>query len=460
MGASGTTQSVTQQNIDPALRDRHLGLFDDAQNFIQQQPFQPFPGQQVAGLQPLQLAAQSLLSQGLLGQNFGFQSPDQMTFDPRNPIPFTRQGIPGPIGGTGGSGGSQDPGGGDSGNNGDLGNENNDPDVDGPLRMQIANAQAGPNFIPGGGPIRGGDPLTPNSTAGPIIGGGDIITRPANPFDPTIGGTTTPGGDVLGNSTFGSTPGSDQRGLASQIAGQAGMFQPGQVGGFGFSSQDLQRLQNPFTDQVIDQNNQDILRSADILRERTTGSAGASTFGGDRQAIQEAEQDRNTLDTMARQSAQLRSQGFDRAANLVGQEQGFGLSSALANQQAGLQGAGVNLGAANALNNFGQTEFGNLLGGASALNQFGTQNQGTAQDMINAQMNTFNDLRNAPLRDIGLLQSLLTGMPVGMNTTQSTPTNRGAGIGGGALTGAGIGAAFGPLGAGLGGLGGGLLGLL
>lgn len=441
MGASGTTQSVTQQNIDPALRDRHLSLFDDAQNYVNQQPFQPFPGQQVAGLQPLQLAAQSLLSQGLLGQNFGFQSPDQIQFDPRDPLSFTPSGRP-PIGGGGVGGGG--------------GNSDNPTDTDGgTIDDTTANNDPAVDDVTGGRV----------SFVGPTVGGIDPITRPAGPPlpPPGIDGTVTPGGTIAGDVSglFPGAPGVQQNEVAGQIAGQVGMFQPQQVGGFGFSSQDIARLQNPFQQQVIDQNQQDVLRAADIMRERTTGSAGASTFGGDRQAIQEAEQDRNTLDTLARQSAQLRSAGFDRAANLVGQEQQFGLSSSLANQQAGLQGAGVNLAGANALNNFGQTQFGNLLSGASALNQFGTQNQGTAQDMINAQMNTFNDLRNAPLRDIGLLQSLLTGMPVGMNTTQMTPNNRGAGFGGGALTGAGIGATVGgPLGAGLGALGGGLLGLL
>ncbi len=435
MGASGTTQSVTQQNIDPAIRDRHLSLFDDARDFINRTPVQNFPGQMVAGQQPLQQAAQSLLSQALLGQNLGFQSPEQ--FGPFTRDQFTFSGRtfdPPPLPPTGGGGGGGD-------NDGGIPpGEDFDPEVDDrPVAVSgLANFQ---------GPLQRGD----------------TITSPV-PFDPTItgtgagtGGGTAPSGDFTLSP---GAPGTQETQMASQIASQLGQFLPGQVGGFGFSGQDIARLQNPFQQQVIDQNTNDILRSADILRERTTGSAGASTFGGDRQAIQEAEQDRNTLDTIARQSAQLRSAGFDRAANLVGQEQQFGLSSALANQQAGLQAGGLNLGAANALNNFGQAGFNNLLSGASALNQFGTQNQGTAQDIINAEIGQFNDVRNAPLRDIGLLQSLLTGVPVGFNQSQVTPNNRGAGFAGGALTGAGVGAGFGPLGAGLGALGGGLLGLL
>lgn len=442
MGASGTTQSVTQQNIDPAIRSRHLSLFDDAQDFINQTPFQPFPGQAVAGQQPFQQAAQALLSQGLLGQTLGFQAPQQFG-------PFTRDGFtfsePGnfdpPIAPP-----PRDPGGptDDTDENDDLGNENNDPDV-------------GPGG-PGNRPIN----FTMASVAAPNIPGGDTITRPADPFDPTITGTGQGGvGSTVGNFAFNPmAPGAAETQAASGIAGQVGMFQPQQVGGFGFSGSRINELSNPFQQQVIDQNTNDILRAADIMRERTTGSAGASTFGGDRQAIAEAEQDRNTLDTIARQSAQLRSQGFDRAAGLVGQEQQLGQRSALANQQAGLQGGGLNLAGANALNQFGQTGFNNLLSGASALNQFGTQNQANAQDIINAEMNQFNDARNSPLRDIGLLQSLLTGVPVGFNQTQSNPNNRGAGFAGGALTGAGIGAGFGPIGAGIGAFGGGLLGLL
>ena len=437
MGASGTTQSVTQQNIDPELRNRHLGLFDDAQNFINSSPPQLFPGQQVAGMQPLQQAAQALLSQGLLGQNVGFQMPDSAgpftanNFTVSDPRSFpSLPGNPGTGGGTG-----------DTDTHDDLGNEGFDPDVtDRPV-----NVLGREGFV--------------NSTAGPNIPGGDILTRG---FDPTVTGGGTPGGMQAGDfGPFAGGPGAAQNQAASQIAGQVGQFQPQQIGGFGFSGSDLERLQNPFQQQVIDQNRDDILRSADILREQTTGSAGAGTFGGDRQAIQESEQNRNTLDTIARQSAQLRSAGFDRAAGLVGQEQQFGLQSGLANQQAGLQAGGLNLAGANSLNNFGQSQFNNLLGGASALNQFGTQNQNQAQNFINSEIGQFDELRNAPLRDIGLLQSLLTGMPVGTNQVQTTPNNRGAGFAGGALSGAGIGAGLGgPLGAGIGGGLGGLLGLL
>lgn len=436
MGSSGTTQSVSTQQIDPDLQRRHLGLFDDAQQFINQTPFQPFPGQTVAGPQPFQLAAQSLLSQGLLGQGLGFVAPQSFGPFNRDQFQFTTSPTFVPGGGTGGditSPGTP----GDSGDGDPPGDENFDPEVDGPLRM--ANLA---------------QPPVPRDVSDTQI--------PTNfPFDPTIGGGGNPGGMQVGNFNLSANaPGAAQNAAAANIASGLGGFMPQQVGQFGFTGDRLAQLQNPFTNQVVDQSLNDLARADAMLRERNIESAGTGTFGGDRQAVRENLQDESFLREAGRLSSQLRSQGFDRAAGLVGQENKFGLQAALANQGAGLQAGGLNLSAANSLNNFGQTQFGNLLSGVSALNQFGTQNQGLAQDMINSEIQQFNDVRNAPLRDIGLLQSLLTGIPVGINQTHMTPTNRGAGFGGGALTGAGIGSAFGPIGAGIGGGIGGLLGLL
>jgi hypothetical protein len=114
---------------------------------------------------------------------------------------------------------------------------------------------------------------------------------------------------------------------------------------------------------------------------------------------------------------------------------GLGLQGQMANQSAGLAGAGQRLDAANSLSGIGTQQLQNVLGGASAMNQMGLQNTMLGQDMVNRDMEMYNLSQNAGLRDIGTLQSVLQGMPVGMNTTQtSSGGSLLSGLGGGLLS--------------------------
>jgi hypothetical protein len=137
------------------------------------------------------------------------------------------------------------------------------------------------------------------------------------------------------------------------------------------------------------------------------------------------------------------------------------MQAALANQQAGIQGAGVRLDAG---------RIGGLLAGqagqaniasAAALEAAGKAQQQQQQNMLNAKYGQFLEKRGYPEQQLNIMLRGL-GMPAGQTTTVTGPPGNPwmSGLGG-ALGGAGLGIALGG-GAytGLGALGGGLLGLL
>ena len=462
MGASGTTQTMTT-DVDPAYRSQWDSLYRNALDYVDNTSYQPYGGPLVAGQDQFSSAAQSYLTNGLGlgGMGLNYQAPQ--------------------LGGPYQS----------SWNYGDWGSS-----------PGSRKGKTGGGYVTGG-PT--GDPTNDPSAEDPSARDWARITQ-QQPYELNAIVEEDPSNNPFGGIGGTGAAGAWQNQMASQGAAQLGAYTPQTVNpttaqyAGDVNAQTIQAnsglggiasYMNPYTSDVIDTALSDIDRSRQIANQAGARSAGASTYGGDRNAIIEAETNRNYGDLAARTAAQLRSQGFDtalkasqtdadRALLAASSNQGTGLQASLANQgalgsnnqfnaalglqgqtanqQAGLQGGALNLGAYNALNQFGNDAFSNMLTGAGALNQMGLQNQLLSQGMIDADRSQFYEARDYPLQQFGLLQSVLTGMPVGLNQTQFTPGNTGAGILGGALGGAGIGSAFGPWGAGIGALGGGILG--
>ena len=111
--------------------------------------------------------------------------------------------------------------------------------------------------------------------------------------------------------------------LQAQALGQAGTQQAqGMTAGadYNFDPNSYQDFMNPFMNDVIQQQYQDIQRQGDIQKQGANAQAvGAGAFGGSRQGIQQAEINRNVLDQQARTGSQLRSQGFQQAQGLAQQ---------------------------------------------------------------------------------------------------------------------------------------------
>ena len=92
------------------------------------------------------------------------------------------------------------------------------------------------------------------------------------------------------------------------IAGLAGT-------GEAFDPSDISRFQDPFTQEVIDAQQAEIARLGEKQKsDARAQQIRAGAFGGSRGAIQEAEIGRNVLQQQAKTGAELRSQGFQQAA--------------------------------------------------------------------------------------------------------------------------------------------------
>ena len=184
----------------------------------------------------------------------------------------------------------------------------------------------------------------------------------------------------------------------------------------------LDPYMNPYTQEVIDANQADILRGANIGLDQLGAQANlAKAFGGSRHGIAMGEMDRNTLAQLARSSAGLRQANFAQAqqaaqqdigTNLQGQlanqagsqfdigqqmqaglaNQQVGLQGQLANQQTGLQAALANQGAGlqAGLTNVGTDLQANLANQATGM-QAGLANQQTGlQGQLANQANLYN----------------------------------------------------------------------
>jgi hypothetical protein len=105
----------------------------------------------------------------------------------------------------------------------------------------------------------------------------------------------------------------------------------------------MQRYQDPYMDQVVGQTIKDLDRSRQIASNQAAGRAAAmGAFGGSRSQLAQSEIDRNFMDQTAAAVGQLRSQGFQRAADMAQQEnlQRLGLSAQDLQQVRGLTSQG------------------------------------------------------------------------------------------------------------------------
>ena len=160
-------------------------------------------------------------------------------------------------------------------------------------------------------------------------------------------------------------------------------------------STDLGAYQNPFQSQVIDNTIGDLNRARQMqIQSDQDAAIGRGAFGGSRSALLESETNRNFADSVAKASGNLRSQGFDRATSLAGQDIGrqfdadrymsgvdsnVAMQNATFGQQAGLARQGL-LG--DVAQNQAQLDARRFGADQSALNQFGLQ-QGSYNNAMN-----------------------------------------------------------------------------
>jgi hypothetical protein len=207
-----------------------------------------------------------------------------------------------------------------------------------------------------------------------------------------------------------------------------------------------QQYMSPYMQNVVDINKREAQRQADIAgTQRGAKFAGAGAFGGARQAIENAEAQRN----LSMQMGDIQNRGLQDAY-------GQGMSQFNAEQQAaqqaaqlreqssqygaglGMQGGQLALGAAGQLGQLGGQYAGQMLDINKLQNQYGGQQQQQAQNILGAQYQDFLSAQQRPYQQLGFMSDILRGLPLtqqsqSMFTPPPSMTSQAVGLGTAAL---------------------------
>lgn len=234
-----------------------------------------------------------------------------------------------------------------------------------------------------------------------------------------------------------------QFGTATQFATQAGQA----AGGMGYTPSggptygqistglgsvgSVQDYMNPYMTGVTDIASREARRQADIGRQAEQARlAQAGAYGGSRQAIMEAERQRNLGTQLEDITTKGLQSAYDRALQQRMQEAQLGVTAQQANQQSaleagrqaeqsrqfganlGLQGLQQQLGAAQTLGSLGaQQQQAGLQGLQAQLGAGETQRQ-IAQQPLDFGYQQFQESLQDPYKKTTFMQSLLQGMPL------------------------------------------------
>jgi hypothetical protein len=224
--------------------------------------------------------------------------------------------------------------------------------------------------------------MTSTATAQPVT-----TTQPTNVFQQSAGAL---------NSGIGTATG---------VAGyQPMMINPAAV------NANTQAYMNPYTGAVIDTTMQGLAdQQAVAMNNLDAQASAAGAFGGSRHGVAMGETAGQYADAQAEALANLNYQGYTTAQNAA-------MQGALANQQAGLAGAGLNLDAANTLGNLSNLGFGQGMAINNQQSMQGAQIQAMNQALIDAAKMQYAGFTGQPNQQLAML---LGGSQVPTGNTQT-----------------------------------------
>ena len=213
-------------------------------------------------------------------------------------------------------------------------------------------------------------------------------------------------------------------GTAANMAGTAGLgalsaganFNPYQTGQF--TGDTAQNYMNPYMQNVVDIQKREAQRTADIAGTgRNAQAVKSGAFGGSRQAIMDAEANRNLATQMGDIQAKGSNAAFQQAMQQFNTEQALGEQSRQFGNTLGMQGFQTALTGAGQLANIGQQTFGQEMDVNKLQQQYGTQQQAFNQQGIDTQYQDFLNQQRYPYQQLEFMNSMLRGTPMG--TVQS-----------------------------------------
>ena len=190
-----------------------------------------------------------------------------------------------------------------------------------------------------------------------------------------------------------------------------------------------QAYMSPYIQNALQPQLQEMQRQYDITgSQQKATAAGRGAFGGSRDALMRAENERNKNMAMN----QAIGSGYQNAFQAAQQAQQFGANLGLQGYQGALSGLGQANQAASTLGQLGQTQFGQ----ESALNaerqKIGAIQQAQAQQGLDLGYQDFLKQKNYPYQQLAFMSDMLRGLPLSQQSQSiySAPPNMGSQLGG------------------------------
>ncbi len=219
---------------------------------------------------------------------------------------------------------------------------------------------------------------------------------------------------------------------ATDLTRAAAGYSPMQAQAAQADMSNIGQYYNPYQRDVIDATLADINRArGGAIQQMGERANAARAFGGSRQGVAEALTNAQYGNQATTAIANLRSQGFDTANQLMQADLQRQQQTELANQGAGIQGATYRLGAANQLGSLAQQQQAQQYQAAQNLMGLGATRQNLSQQQLDAE-------RNLGLQRLNVMQGALALNPANLGGTTSQPIyeNQAAGLAGLGLAGA------------------------
>ena len=195
-----------------------------------------------------------------------------------------------------------------------------------------------------------------------------------------------------------------QTGQATGLAGMSGLGGLGiarQANPYGFQNQ-VGGYMNPYLQYSLAPQLAEANRQYDISgTNQQSAATQAGAFGGSREAIMAAENERNR--NMGLQS--IVGQGYNTAFQNAQQQ----YNQNLQNQLAGFNTAGQ---AATTLGQLGQNQYAQQTGNINLQNALGTQQQQQQQNVLSQQYQDYLAQKQNPYNQLSYMQGILTGLPM------------------------------------------------
>ena len=280
----------------------------------------------------------------------------------------------------------------------------------------------------GGYNITGFRPYQPYSTnASDYIAGFSPLQQQAQK---TVGSMQTPGSfgqamDVTGRGIMGAAQVGQQAGSLYGM-GNAAANAGNQYAQQATDPNAISAYMSPYMQNVLQGQQNEAIRQSEMQKQGNQAQAvQAGAFGGSRQALVEAERQRN----LGTQLGGIQAQGLQNAFQNAQQAQQYGAGLNLQGLQAGAGMYGQGIGAQQAAINqtmqgagqyagLGAQQLQTEQGIANLQNTVGAQQQSMEQQKINQSIQDYANAQQYPLMQLGTMSNMLRGLPMQAQTTQ------------------------------------------